>query len=400
MSALSRSRGAARRWLLCGVWLTACGGTDVVARAARGDVPCFGLDAGCGVDAGLPDAEADAAKDADAGPDTATDAAEAGRDADAATDSETPPDAGCRARVCNVLSSADALCRSSGVVIQAGDRCESSTSTAPTSRYALCSCSDLVSATTLSTDSFAGTLLRPVANAANIGVNADLDLGGTGNIDGELRVMGRRNLSSNVLVDALTPVSEAPCSCEPTRLLDIEALVLAHKKNHDNAREGFSEALLDGFRGPKELSLPCGRYYFTRLKSEDPLVIHTRGNVAIFVENNIELNDSLSIQSDGDSGEVNLFVAGEAHVGGALHLGGDPNGKTRANLYLQGNGTLELSGSTDITGNVYAPRAELVNVGIFQLYGSLFVRRAAPAGELHIHYDTSATSATQCELAP
>jgi hypothetical protein len=133
------------------------------------------------------------------------------------------------------------------------------------------------------------------------------------------------------------------------------------------------------------------------LKGDAPLSIRTRGHVAIFVASNVELSDALSIQTESD-GQVSLFVAGDMHVGGSLSLGGDPNGKARVDLYLASEGTLEIAGSTDIRGKLYAPRAELVSVGTFQIYGSLFVRRAAPGGELHIHYDELSASAASCPL--
>ncbi|HKO90066.1 MAG TPA: hypothetical protein VJU61_02875, partial [Polyangiaceae bacterium] len=254
-----------------------------------------------------------------------------------------------------------------------------------------------VSKSTFVVDAFMSTLQRPVANAANIGVNANVALGGSGSVDGELRVVGQRVLAPGMQVDAVLQVPSPPCRCEPELLLDIAALVRAHRSDHDNARAGVSESELDGYTAPKELSLPCGRYYFTRLKSEASLTIRTRGNVVIFVENSIELGDALRIQTEDSAGQVNVFVGGEARVTGSLWLGGDPNGRSRVNLYLQGEGTLDLGASTEIVGQLYAPHALLVNRGTLKLYGSMFVERAQHDVALQLHYDTSTATPAQCD---
>ncbi|HEX6240202.1 MAG TPA: hypothetical protein VFZ61_04895 [Polyangiales bacterium] len=388
---LATRRGQQAVWWIAVVALAGCGGTDIVARQR---VECPAFDAGC-EDAGeVEDADVLDASDAndassDAGGDAEVDAA------DAAPEASVP--ASCGARSCAALDSYAALCTGSGNTVQAGDSCAADAG--PTSaRYALCTCRDLVSTTVFNVDAFRGTLQTPAPDSAPVGVNLDLALSGTGTIDGEVRVVGRRAVGPNMRLDALVPVTTPPCRCDQPALLDIAGLVQAHQNDNDNAREGLSGGELDGFSGDKELTLPCGRYYFTRLQSEDALTIHTRGNVAIFVEDNIELNDAFSIRTDDDAaGQVSLFVAGNAHVRGALALGGDPNGRARVNLYLHGSGTLDLGGSTEIVGQVYAPRAELVNSGILQLWGSLFVWRAALGADTYIHYDANTATPTRCE---
>jgi hypothetical protein len=358
------------------VWLglscAACGATDVVATSHKSALPCDDHDAtACDAGVGAPQ--------------------DAGGDADSASDAAVQ--SSCRPRVCSALASSDAFCRSNGSAVQVGDTCSTNRELPPQSRYALCSCTDLVSTLTFTADAFTSTLQRPAPDAADLGVNGELDLSGSGRIDGVIHVVGKSQLASTLQADAVVEATLPPCACETARLLDVAALVRAHKQNHDNAREGLSETMLDGFRGTKELNLPCGRYFFTRVKSENQLIIRARGNVAIFVESNVELNDSLQIVSEDDTSRVSVFVAGQARTGGSLSMNGDPNGKARVNLYLQGDGTLDLTGAVDITGNLYAPHAELVTTGPLQIYGSLFVRRAAFGGEVFIHRDTEAPPA-------
>jgi hypothetical protein len=353
------------------------------------------MDGGCD-DAGEP-FDAGEAPDTAEPNEAAVDASDTSDASDAAPAADAGAPASCGARSCAALNSYTAICNGAGNVVQAGDSCAGDAG--PSSpRYALCSCSDLVSNNAFNVDAFQGTLQTAAPNAAPIGVNVDLALSGSGTIDGEVSVVGRRAVGANMRLDALVPVTTPPCRCEPSALLDIEALVRARASDNDNAREGLDEGTFDGFAGDKELTLPCGRYYFTRLKSEDALTIHTRGNVVIFVENNIELNDALSIRTDDDAaGLVSVFVAGTAHVRGALALGGDPNGRARVNLYLHGTGTLDLGGSAEIVGQLYAPNAELVNSGILQVWGSAFVKRASLAADAFIHYDTSAATPVRCD---
>jgi hypothetical protein len=309
---------------------------------------------------------------------------------------ECPDDqtgASCKAATCAALDTRDLLCRSTGPLVQAGDSCGAGAVSA--SSFALCTCTDLVSHAPLSVDAFAGTLAHAASRPPRLGINGDLTLSDRSGIDAEILVGGRSEIADGAAGRAPVEAERPPCSCARSALLDIASLVRARASDNDNASAGISSGQLDGYRGAQTLELDCGRYYFTRFKSEDPLHIRARGNVAIFVDANIELNDSLSVQSEGDS-QLSLFVAGDMHVGGSLSLGGDPNGKARSDLYLASVGTLSIAGSTEITGKLYAPRAELVTTGTMQIYGSMFVRRAAPGAALYLHYDESAALPVRC----
>lgn len=67
-----------------------------------------------------------------------------------------------------------------------------------------------------------------------------------------------------------------------------------------------------------------------------------------------------------------------------------------APAHLASEGTLSTTGSIDIIGKLYAPRAELVTVEPALIYGSMFLRRSALGAELHLHYDESAASPVSC----
>jgi hypothetical protein len=248
----------------------------------------------------------------------------------------------------------------------------------------------------LRVDAFSGTIAQSASELPRIGVNGDLTLDGVEGLNADILVSGRIDTADGSVLRPITQPASPACSCDAGSLLDIEALAKAHARDNDDATAGLSSGQLDGFHGPQTIELDCGRYYFTRLKGDDALNIRARGNVAIFVATSIELNDALSVQTLDGASQVSLFVAGDMHVGGTLTLGGDPNSRARVDLYLASEGTLEIAGSAELAGRLYAPRAELVSNGTLQIYGSLFVRRAAPGAELHLHYDERTATPLAC----
>jgi hypothetical protein len=243
-------------------------------------------------------------------------------------------------------------------------------------------------------DAFRGSPGTAAPGRGALGVNRALSLPTDTQIAGPVQVVGTSTLSPNI-APAIVPsrVATPPCQCAAAQLLDVAGAVAERKLDNDNGTLPTDE--LDGFAGPRELMLDCGRYYFSRIAGTERLSIRTRGNTALYVAGNIELDDALEIRSV-DGGPVSLFVAGELRVGGSFSLGGDPAGSGRAGLFADSRGTLAFGGSSAIVGNLYAPRAELVNSGAFELYGSLLVRRVASNGELVVHYDVAAAEPDVC----
>jgi hypothetical protein len=279
--------------------------------------------------------------------------------------------------------------------VQAGDGCAEDES-AQISRFALCSCSDLVAPALLQADAYAGTLSQPVAGAAALGFNGSVQIGQGGRVDGNLVAAGRVSGADQLeLTGELTAGAAPPCDCAEERLLDIAALVNAARDDNDNDALGLDARELAGFNSDQERTLPCGRYFLTRLAGAGALSIRAQGNVALFVEGNVELDQTLTLQPEPGA-RLSVFVAGNMRVGGAFTLGGDPSGSERSALYLASRGTLNLRGSTRVVGALYAPRAELVAAGDLEVFGSLFVRRAAPEGDLVLHQDVAAVESADC----
>lgn len=315
---------------------------------------------------------------------------------DSCTGDACGPTGSCRPESCATLASRASLCAASAPPVHVGDSCSNELAPTLIRRFALCSCTDLVAPAQVLVDAYRTTLDNPAPGAAALAVNASLNVQ-QGRIDGSLHASTSSGSEQLELTGALVQ-EDAPCGCADEQLLDVSALVERARDDNDNAALPLDPAELAGFTGARELSLPCGRYFLSRLSGSDALTIRAEGNVALFVAGNVELDDALEIKA-GPGGRVDVFVAGEMRISGALSLGGDPNGLERVSLFLAGTGSLNLRGSTSIVGDLYAPRADLVTAASFELYGSLFVRRAAPGGDLILHQDVAAAEPTRCESA-
>jgi hypothetical protein len=301
------------------------------------------------------------------------------------------PPAACSPRACAPLASRGALCAAQAPSVQAGDSCDDS---AQVSSYGLCSCTDLVAPAALLVDAYDGSLARPAPGAAALGVNGSLHAAQGGRIDGSLQAGGR--VSGGELSGERVESSTPPCACDASNLLDVAALVRTARDDNDNATQALDPAALTGFDEDRELALPCGRYFLTRISGAGALVIRARGRVALFVEGNVELDQAFSLLPESGA-RLEVFVAGEMRVGGSFTLGGDPSGSGRAALFSDARGTLNLQGTTSLVGALYAPHAELVTAGNLEVYGSLFVERAALEGDLLLHQDLSLAEPSICE---
>lgn len=301
---------------------------------------------------------------------------------------------GCLPQLCPSLAGRELLCASESLPVLAGDGCSALPERTASSRFAVCSCSDFVSAGSVTIDAYSGAPGTAAPGRAALGVNRALSLPAATRIDGPVLVVGESSLAPDISPSIVpTRVATAPCGCAPEQLLDVTGAVVARRLDNDNGTLPANE--LDGFTGPREIDLECGRYYLTRIAGDAKLTIRTRGNTALYVAGDIEIDDALELQSV-DGSPISLFVAGELRVRGSFSLGGDPGGAGRAGLFADSRGTLGFGGSTAIVGNLYAPHAELVNGGPLELYGSLLVRRVAPTSDLVVHYDVAAAEPASC----
>ncbi|MFT3923901.1 MAG: hypothetical protein QM778_15315 [Myxococcales bacterium] len=308
-------------------------------------------------------------------------------------------DCSCRATLCpDAHAARDMFCASSGFVGLSGDSCEPNQLTARAHRYALCSCSDYTAGGSLHVDAFRGSPTDTLTNAGDVGVNGDFNAGADVSIGGALRLSGQVTSEASQPLSTGAGVEQSPtppCDCADPDQLAMPDLVSQVRADNDNQSIGLAVRQLDGVSNPAPLTLPCGRYFLSRIASPDPVRIHVTGRALLVVESNIELDSSFEIEVDPGA-SIELFIAGTMRVNGELTLGDVARGESSLRLHLAGEGSLNLQGNATIAGVLDAPRAELVTGQALTVYGALLVRRAAPEANLVVHYDAALASAGGC----
>lgn len=322
--------------------------------------------------------------------------------------------------------------------------------------YALCSCEELVQGGPTRSDGFdsrtapyeAGQASGALATnrglflaSANLGgsliiagstgtpLTADLTVAGNlfdqGPLQGPhtVRVAGRAEVAGDVRLDrlevagGLTLGDEAalelaapgptvqrapvfvPAACSCAAPLALDPLIEAARAQSDNGAIGLDAASsLALFDAPRELVLPCGRFFVSKLYAAHALSLRIEGRVALYVRDSIviEPSGSLTITLAGDA-ELDLFVQHGIAAGGRVNIG-DARAPTRTRLYFGGGDSLYFGGDTELAASLYAPRSELVAQASFALYGAALLRRVASDGALALHFDR-ALSDDRCSAA-
>ncbi len=325
-----------------------------------------------------------------------------------------------------------------------------------TFRYAICTCSEYSSSTSLVVDSFdsslgpfvsgepggsLGTNARIASNgpmtvggdvvaagAAGIMVSPTLEVGGnledggllgaetaTVSVAGDARVAGDITLAAMTVAGTLTvpsgasvavtdpsgisetvraPVSvEPPCACDVEDLLDVAGYVEAHRYANHNSDIGLDATLLDDFTGDTLLELPCGLFFLDRIRGDGDLTITVDGRTALFVAQGIDLEAGMTVVVE-PGGELDLFVSGNVTAWDSVSLG-SAAAPSKVRFYVGGVGSLSFSGAGTFGGNLYAPLVDVSLSGGADLYGSMFVNRLVSSAPVEAHYDRAVLEAGQ-----
>ena len=241
----------------------------------------------------------------------------------------------------------------------------------------------------------AGTATQANSNTS-IGRNAYINgnVVGRYNIDGNLTVPVTATISNatqnnlgGTLVRANIPVVE-PCSCSDEKKLDVAALTAWGRENNDNQVENTvtSTTWAEGL-GPNVLSLPCGRYYLTKISHPGTLTIRAEGRTVLFIDGDVEIGGGANFEITGDS-EIDIFIAGSLSVQASASFG-DPSFPSRVRTYVGGAGEISLSAASSFGGNLYAPNADVVFGASADVYGAIFANSVRFSGSAKIHFDTS-----------
>lgn len=320
---------------------------------------------------------------------------------------------------------------------------------ATTFRFGLCTCEGYVSSGKLTTDGFDSTkgAYVPGQNDGSVGTNAklnasnDLVIGGSlwvsskdgitvssnVTVGGDLQCGGEYTTTQNLkvgddasvngkiigkdltVVDVLTQPAGAqllvsgtktigstkaapvnvpdPCDCSPDLLVDIAGYVKVRQNDNDNASVPLAKDATTNLSADKTIDLPCGRYYLDELTGAGRVTFNAKGRVALFLGGNISTSKGFAVTLEPGA-ELDLFIAGNVVSSGTINLG-DPAHPANVRVYVGGSGTISLSGGGVFTGNVYAPKAEIVLAANTEFYGSVFARRVSTSGDVTIHYDTA-----------
>ena len=236
-------------------------------------------------------------------------------------------------------------------------------------------------------------------NAWLAGTYTDL---GPMTIDGDLHHAGAVNAIPLTVKGKSTQQAVTilpPCDCAAKDILDIGALVDAAKLQNDNATIGLMPGALDGTLGQVDLTLPCGKFFLTRISGLGKFTVHVTGRVALFIDGDIDATGIVQFQL-APSTEIDIFVRNNLALTGEMSFG-DKSHPAGTRIYVGGTKDVVLIGAAGFVGNLYAPRANVTAVGYAEVWGSIFANNFTVPGYTHIIFDRAIlTAGSTCGLPP
>lgn len=316
--------------------------------------------------------------------------------------------------------------------------------------FAICSCSGVTANNTLKTDSFDSEMMNMmVMDGGSVGVNgaysasSAVDIGGslwvdgkiqtfnthevaqilqcgaditagspshvgddvflegsifaqnkTMTIDGDLHIQaGQANngavVKGKTLKEAV--IVKTPCDCSDP--IDIAAIVNGYMQDNDNDTIPVEVDELVAIPDPKVLELPCGRYFFSGISSNNTLTIKLTGRTVIAIAGDVKTAGAFAIELGPDA-ELDLFVGGNVDFNNSAAIG-DPKRPAAARMYV-GKGVKFASGFV-LAANLYQPNEVFTANNVAEIWGSLFVGGLQLASPLVVHYDQAILDLDGCE---
>jgi len=239
------------------------------------------------------------------------------------------------------------------------------------------------------------------AFAGPLGSNVNVDVAGNASVAGDISLIsldvggtltypatatsGSTAITATSTVRAPVTV-EPPCACAPEDLVDISDFVGSHRDDNENALIGLTPDRLNNYSGDVTLELPCGRYYLAPVHGQGALTIRAMGRVALLVDGDVSMTEPLRLELGTDDAELDLMITGNLTTDSTI-MAGNPDHPARTRIYVDGEGTLQLSGGAEFAANLYAPKANLSTAGGLVMHGSVFARRFDQSAPMEIHYD-------------
>jgi hypothetical protein len=182
-----------------------------------------------------------------------------------------------------------------------------------------------------------------------------------------------------------------PCDC--SNPVPIDRIVSAFANDNDDAASGLTPTSLARGMGDRDLTLDCGRYYFTEITQQGGVTLRLKGRTAIFVAGDISPNGGLNVVFEGGA-ELDLFVVGDVALNGEGGFG-DPQAPARVRVYVLG-ARVSVNGDARLAGNLYAPNAVVGLNGSNTTRGSVYARSLGQNGALDIEYDEAVLKVQGC----
>lgn len=316
--------------------------------------------------------------------------------------------------------------------------------------FAICSCSGVTANNTLTTDSFDSEMPDlPPMDGGSVGVNgpytasSSVDIGGSlwvdgkiqtfnkhevaqvlqcgddvtassashvaadmfleGNInaqnktltiDGDLHIQaGKLNNGAVVLGQTVKgPVTvETPCDCADP--IDVAAIVQGYQQSNDNDALPIAPDALVGLPEPKQIELPCGRYFLDAIDSNSSLEITLTGRTVIAIAGDVKNAGAFTLALGPDA-ELDLFIAGNADFNNIAAIG-DPKRPAATRIYV--GGAFKFASNFTLGANLYQPNATFTANNMSEIWGSLFVGGLELASPLVVHYDQAILELEGCD---
>ncbi|HMY16867.1 MAG TPA: hypothetical protein PKA58_11155 [Polyangium sp.] len=193
---------------------------------------------------------------------------------------------------------------------------------------------------------------------------------------------------------SITPVNVAP-PCDCTEQVDIAGIVDAFKGTNDNLTNMIlTDALTTMPNYPKDITIPCGRYFFDGIEVNNPVTLHLTGRTVIAIGGNINVSGPLNIEL-AEGAELDMFVTGTVFLNNLASIGSKTSPKS-TRIYIAGN-DVTMTGQLTLSANFYLPNAVFNITNDLEMWGALFAKQISSSGKVKVHYDEGILKIPGCQ---
>jgi len=336
-------------------------------------------------------------------------------------------------------------CAGGGPPVDLGNGTSSNCTAQTTFRWALCSCLDVTSSNSITTDAYDSSQgpYVPGGPGAGVGMNRMFGSSGVTNVSGSLWASAAAGLStSNDLhvgqelhvggplssptctvgddgyvkgnisttgsiafgktlyqqtgtttsgtvtyasrVEQNVTVPE-PCECQPNQILPISTWVAAAMATNDNASISLSATAAQNPSSPVRIDLPCGKYYLSAITGSRAVTIVAHGHTALFVGGDISLSKPLAITLD-PTATLDVVVGGNVGASSTMTIG-SPNYPALSRYYIGGSNGFSISSGAELAAYFYTSQGLVGSSSSLEVFGGVFAHDFNNSSSTKIHYD-------------